>query len=116
MMKDAHVFSHYKEAVIGAITDLAAEHEDIVFLDADLSSCIGSTSFQKAYPDRFFNCGIAEANMAGVAAGRRTGMAAYRGAAASVGAAPEPCRAPPGLTVPEPFAVGQPRCGAVSAP
>ncbi len=44
------------------------------------------------------------------------GMAAYRGAAASVGAAPEPCRAPPGLTVPEPFAVGQPRCGAVSAP
>ncbi len=68
-MKDAKAFSHYKEAVIGAITDLAAEHEDIVFLDADLSSCIGSTTFQKAYPDRFFNCGIAEANMAGVAAG-----------------------------------------------
>ena len=68
-MKDAHVFSHYKEAVIGAVVDLAAEHPEIVFLDADLSSCIGSTAFQKAYPDRFFNCGIAEANMAGVAAG-----------------------------------------------
>ncbi len=68
-MKDAHVFSHYKEAVIGAVVDLAAEHPEIVFLDADLSSCIGSTTFQKAYPDRFFNCGIAEANMAGVAAG-----------------------------------------------
>ena len=68
-MKDAHVFSHYKEAVIGAVVDLAAEHPEVVFLDADLSSCIGSTTFQKAYPDRFFNCGIAEANMVGVAAG-----------------------------------------------
>ena len=68
-MKDAHVFSHYKEAVIGAVVDLAAEHPEIVFLDADLSSCIGSTTFQKTYPDRFFNCGIAEANMVGVAAG-----------------------------------------------
>ena len=48
-MKDAHVFSHYKEAVIGAVVDLAAEHPEIVFLDADLSSCIGSTTFQKAY-------------------------------------------------------------------
>ena len=68
-MKDAHVYSHYKEAVIGAVVDLAEKHPEIVFLDADLSSCIGSTAFQKAYPDRFFNCGIAEANMAGVAAG-----------------------------------------------
>lgn len=68
-MKDAHAYSHYRDTVIGAIVDLAAEHPEIVFLDADLSSCIGSTAFQKAYPDRFFNCGIAEANMAGVAAG-----------------------------------------------
>ena len=68
-MKDAHVFSHYKEAVIGAVVDLAEKHPEIVFLDADLSSCIGSTTFQKAYPERFFNCGIAEANMVGVAAG-----------------------------------------------
>ena len=68
-MKDAHVYSHYKEAVIGAIVDLAKEHPEIVFLDADLSSCIGSTTFQKEFPDRFFNCGIAEANMVGVAAG-----------------------------------------------
>ncbi len=68
-MKDAHVYSHYKEAVIGAVVDLAKEHPEIVFLDADLSSCIGSTTFQKEFPDRFFNCGIAEANMVGVAAG-----------------------------------------------
>ena len=68
-MKDAHVYSHYRDTVIGSVVDLAAEHDDIVFLDADLSSCIGSTAFQKAYPERFFNCGIAEANMAGIAAG-----------------------------------------------
>ena len=68
-MKDAHVYSHYRDTVIGAVVDLAAEHEDVVFLDADLSSCIGSTAFQKAYPERFFNCGIAEANMTGIAAG-----------------------------------------------
>lgn len=68
-MKDAHVYSHYRDTVIGSIVDLAAEHDDVVFLDADLSSCIGSTAFQKAYPERFFNCGIAEANMAGIAAG-----------------------------------------------
>ncbi len=52
-----------------AIEDLAAEHPEVVMLDADLSSCIGSSSFQKLYPERFFNCGIAEANMVGVAAG-----------------------------------------------
>ncbi len=68
-MKDARCFSHYKEALIGSIVDLAREHEDIVFLDADLSSCIGSTSFEKEFPNRFFNCGIAEANMAAVAGG-----------------------------------------------
>ena len=68
-MKDAHVYPNYRDAVVGAVVDLAAEHPEIVFLDADLSSCIGSTAFQKAYPDRFFNCGIAEANMVGVAAG-----------------------------------------------
>ena len=68
-MKDAHEFNHYKEAVMGAINDLAREHEDIVFLDADLSSCIGSTSFQKEFPTRFYNCGIAEGNMAAVAGG-----------------------------------------------
>ena len=49
-MKDAHVYSNYREAVIGAVADLANEHPEIVFLDADLSSCIGSTSFQKESP------------------------------------------------------------------
>lgn len=69
MKRDAHDFNHYKEALIGAICDIAKEDKRVVFLDADLSSCIGSTSFQKAYPDRFINAGIAEANMIAVAAG-----------------------------------------------
>lgn len=69
MKRDAHEFNHYKEAVIGAAIDIAAQDERVVFVDSDLSSCIGSTSFEKKYPDRFFNVGIAEANMVGIAAG-----------------------------------------------
>ena len=68
-MRDVRELPNYRDALIAAVQDLAAEHPEVVFLDADLSSCIGSTAFQKAYPDRFFNVGIAEANMAGVAAG-----------------------------------------------
>ncbi len=69
MKKDAHSFNHYKEAVIGAAIDIAREDERVVFVDSDLSSCIGSTAFEKEFPTRFFNAGIAEANMVGVAAG-----------------------------------------------
>ena len=58
-----------RDALMAAIIDLAREHKEVVFLDADLSSCINSVPFQKEFPDRFFNCGIAEANMVGVAAG-----------------------------------------------
>ena len=49
--------------------DLADEHKNTVMLEADLMTCLGSTEFKKKYPSRFFNCGIAEANMVGVAAG-----------------------------------------------
>ena len=69
MKRDAHDFNHYKEAVIGAAVDIASTDDRVVFVDSDLSSCIGSTTFEKAYPNRFFNVGIAEANMVGVAAG-----------------------------------------------
>ena len=47
--------SHYKEILIDAVKDIAREDEKVVFLDADLSSCIGSTAFEKEFPDRFFN-------------------------------------------------------------
>lgn len=68
-MSKAREFKNYREVVVGVVSELAREHEDIVFLDSDLSSCITSTSFEKEFPDRFINCGIAEANMAAVAAG-----------------------------------------------
>ncbi len=68
-MSAALDYKNYREVVVGAVESLAREHSDIVFLDSDLSSCITSTSFEKEFPDRFINCGIAEANMAAVAAG-----------------------------------------------
>ena len=48
---------------------LGAEHDDIVVLDADLAGSTKTGMFGKAYPDRHFNCGIAEGNMMSVAAG-----------------------------------------------
>ena len=52
-----------------ALCELAAENPDIIVLDADLAAATNTSIFAKAYPERFFNCGIAEGNMIGVAAG-----------------------------------------------
>lgn len=52
-----------------ALVKLGAENERIVVLDADLSCSTMTTYFAKAYPNRFFNSGIAEANMVTMAAG-----------------------------------------------
>ena len=52
-----------------SLVELGAEHEDIVVLDADLAAATKTGMFKKAYPDRFIDCGIAESNMMGVAAG-----------------------------------------------
>ena len=49
--------------------ELAKTNKDIVALDADLSGSTKTAMFQKAFPERFFNCGIAEGNMISVAAG-----------------------------------------------
>ena len=51
------------------LVELGAKNDKIVVLDADLSGSTKTALFAKAYPDRFFNTGIAEGNMAGVAAG-----------------------------------------------
>ena len=49
--------------------ELGKTNKQIVVLDADVSASTKSGYFAKAYPDRFYNCGVSEANMAGVAAG-----------------------------------------------
>ena len=52
-----------------ALVELGAEYDNLVVLDADLAAATKTGGFRKAYPDRFFDCGIAEGNMMGVAAG-----------------------------------------------
>ena len=52
-----------------ALLELAAEHEDLVVLDADLASDCRVRAFELAYPDRFVECGIAEQDMVSTAAG-----------------------------------------------
>ena len=52
-----------------ALAELGAIHENIVVLDADLAGATKTAVFKKAFPDRHFNCGIAEADMMCVAAG-----------------------------------------------
>ena len=55
-----------------ALKELGALHEDLVVLDADLAGATKTGTFQKAFPDRHFDCGIAESNMTAVAAGLST--------------------------------------------
>lgn len=52
-----------------ALSEMAQTRSDIIVLDADLAAATNTAIFKKAHPDRFFDCGIAEANMVGVAAG-----------------------------------------------
>lgn len=52
-----------------ALTELCREHDDIIVFDADLAGSTKSGSIRKEFPERHFNCGIAEGNMMAVAAG-----------------------------------------------
>ncbi len=58
-----------RESFGEAVTALAAENPNIIVLDADLAEATKTGIFKKAYPDRFIDCGIAEGNMIGIAAG-----------------------------------------------
>lgn len=58
-----------RDAYGKALVALGAENQDIVVLDADLSKSTKTADFSKQYPERFFNMGIAEANLIGTAAG-----------------------------------------------
>ncbi|HEX3789133.1 MAG TPA: transketolase C-terminal domain-containing protein [Pseudonocardiaceae bacterium] len=52
-----------------ALVDLAADHDDVVVVNCDLASATKTGKFKQRFPDRFFECGIAEANSIGIAAG-----------------------------------------------
>ena len=58
-----------RDAYGQTLVELGNEREDIVVMDADLAAATKTGMFKKAHPDRFFNAGIAEGNMMGVAAG-----------------------------------------------
>ena len=58
-----------REAYGHALVELGKENENIVVLDADLSRSTMTRSFAAQFPERFFDCGIAEQNMMGIAAG-----------------------------------------------
>ncbi|MDY4192479.1 MAG: transketolase family protein [Oscillospiraceae bacterium] len=58
-----------RESYGEALTELAEEIPNLVVLDADLAAATKTGIFKKKYPNRFFDCGIAEGNMIGVAAG-----------------------------------------------
>ena len=51
------------------LVELGKEHKDVIVFDADLAGATKTGTFKKAFPDRHFNCGIAEGNMMAVAAG-----------------------------------------------
>ena len=61
-----------REAYGKALVELGAKNEKVVALDADLAGATMSKHFKAAYPERFFNSGIAEANMMNMAAGLST--------------------------------------------
>ena len=61
-----------RDAYGKALAELGKTHPNIIVLDGDLAKSTKTDSFRKAFPDRFFNVGIAEANMVGIAAGLAT--------------------------------------------
>ena len=61
-----------RESYGNALAELGAEYENLVVLDADLAGATKTGIFKKAFPDRHIDCGIAECNMMGIAAGLAT--------------------------------------------
>ena len=67
-----------RESYGNALVELGKEHDDLIVLDADLAGATKTGIFKKAFPDRHIDCGIAEGNMMGIAAGlATTGMAPF---------------------------------------
>lgn len=67
-----------RESYANALVELGKVHEDLIVLDADLAGATKTAVFQKEFPDRHIDCGIAESNMMGIAAGiAATGMVPF---------------------------------------
>ena len=67
-----------RESYGNALAELGKINDKVVVLDADLAGATKTGVFKKAFPERFFDCGIAEGNMAGIAAGlAATGMVPF---------------------------------------
>lgn len=61
-----------RESYGNALVELGREHDNLVVLDADLAEATKTNIFKKEFPTRHIDCGIAEANMTGIAAGMST--------------------------------------------
>ena len=61
-----------RESYGNALVELGKEKENLVVLDADLAGATKTGIFKKAFPERHIDCGIAESNMMGIAAGLST--------------------------------------------
>ena len=59
----------FKDLLGTMIPSMLDNDPDVIYLDADLMNCIGTLKYARQHPDRAINCGIAEANMVGIAAG-----------------------------------------------
>ena len=67
-----------RESYGNALIELGKEHENLVVLDADLAAATKTGMFKKVFPERHIDCGIAECNMVGIAAGlATTGMVPF---------------------------------------
>ena len=58
-----------REGYGNTLVELGKKYDDFVVLDADLAAATKTGTFKKAFPERFYNCGIAEQNMMSIAAG-----------------------------------------------
>ena len=58
-----------REAYGAALVEMGKKREDFIVMDADLAAATKSGAFKKAFPERFYDCGIAEQNMVSIAAG-----------------------------------------------
>ena len=62
-------YKETRQGYVDGLVELAADNEAILVLDSDVAKATRTYVFEAAYPDRYFNCGVQEANMISVAAG-----------------------------------------------